>query len=286
MWWDKVKSIQDIYNLVEFEKQVQPEQDCLNVSEYIKWLNSGLEIIILKESKNKWKGSYQLLPKKEGTIIFAGFGRHPDYKGRGIGQILMNRLIATHPNSSLLCETRQDNKNMIRLLKSNGFEFVKDELKAYDHWTWWEYNHKSKDFPLFTRDSTFTDDTVCSVAIADCLMNDPRMDFASYLRAYCNQVPHAGYGGMFKQWLQDETMGPYNSWGNGGAMRVSSVYFLEASSLNNLYEVVRATCYPTHNHEDAVSGATAIVIAMYLSSINCHIEEIRSALSEDFEYDS
>lgn len=143
MWWDKVKSIQDIYNLVEFEKQVQPEQDCLNVSEYIKWLNSGLEIIILKESKNKWKGSYQLLPKKEGTIIFAGFGRHPDYKGRGIGQILMNRLIATHPNSSLLCETRQDNKNMIRLLKSNGFEFVKDELKAYDHWTWWEYNHKS-----------------------------------------------------------------------------------------------------------------------------------------------
>lgn len=146
-------------------------------------------------------------------------------------------------------------------------------------------NHKSKDFPLFTRDSTFTDDTVCSVAIADCLMNDPRMDFASYLRAYCNQVPHAGYGGMFKQWLQDETMGPYNSWGNGGAMRVSSVYFLEASSLNNLYEVVRATCYPTHNHEDAVSGATAIVIAMYLSSINCHIEEIRSALSEDFEYD-
>ena len=139
MWWDKVKTIQDVYTLVEFEKQVQPEQDRLTINEYISWINAGLKIIVLKEAQNKWKGSYQLLPEKEGKVIFAGFGRHPDYRGKGIGQILMNRLISAHPDCFLSCETRQDNKSMIRLLRANKFYFTKNELKGDNHWTWWEF---------------------------------------------------------------------------------------------------------------------------------------------------
>ena len=82
------------------------------------------------------------------------------------------------------------------------------------------HNHKSKDFPFFGQGCTFTDDTVCTIAVADCLMNDG--DFADFLRRYVRNHPNRGYGGMFREWA-GSNMGPYNSWGNGSAMRVSPV---------------------------------------------------------------
>jgi ADP-ribosylglycohydrolase len=82
-------------------------------------------------------------------------------------------------------------------------------------------NIKTKDFPLFAKRATFTDDTVCTVAIADCLLSAG--DFADHLRTWVRRYPQAGYGGMFLRWAFTDGMGPYGSWGNGSAMRVSPV---------------------------------------------------------------
>ena len=138
MLWDKVKSSEDLDQLIEFEKAVQPEKDCLTIDEYTSWIGAGLEITILRESSGDIIGSYQIIKGSEGDTLFAGFGRHPDYKGKGVGQNFMNRIITRPKIGALICETRHDNHNMIRLLKVNGFEFTNDEFKDDEHWTWWK----------------------------------------------------------------------------------------------------------------------------------------------------
>jgi ADP-ribosylglycohydrolase len=81
----------------------------------------------------------------------------------------------------------------------------------------YEHNNiKTKDFPLFAEGATFTDDTVCTVAIADGLLSGG--DFVDHLRTWVRRYPHAGYGGMFLRWAFADGMGPYGSWGNGSAM--------------------------------------------------------------------
>src|SRR5687768_15336078 len=84
--------------------------------------------------------------------------------------------------------------------------------------------HKSKDFPLIEESCFFTDDTVCTAAVADCLLNNG--DPAVYLRMWGRRYPNKGYGGLFATWLQRDDAPPYNSWGNGAAMRVSPAAYL------------------------------------------------------------
>ena len=86
----------------------------------------------------------------------------------------------------------------------------------YEH-----HNIKTKDFPLFGEGCQFTDDTVCTVAVADWLMNGG--DLSDVLGGYVLRYPNAGYGGMFRDWANQWDRKPYNSWGNGSAMRVSPV---------------------------------------------------------------
>ena len=88
---------------------------------------------------------------------------------------------------------------------------------------------KKKDFPLFGPAATFTDDTVCTVAIADALLSGG--DFARYLRAWVRRHPGRGYGGMFLRWANTPDMPAYGSWGNGAAMRVSPIAWLAADPL-------------------------------------------------------
>src|SRR5262245_15856650 len=80
-------------------------------------------------------------------------------------------------------------------------------------------NHRSKVFPLFGPRCSFTDDSVLTVALADAILNDG--DFAAAMRRYGGLYPDESYGGRFRQWLHDPTMGPYHSFGNGAAMRIS-----------------------------------------------------------------
>ena len=129
---------------------------------------------------------------------------------------------------------------------------------------------------------TFTDDTVCTVAVADCLMS--RGDFATYLRAWVSRYPNRGYGGMFRQWALSPDMPAYGSWGNGAAMRVSPIAWLAASEREAL-EQAAASAAVSHDHPDAIAGAQAIVLAMWLARQGLPPPEIGARIADRFGYD-
>jgi ADP-ribosylglycohydrolase len=141
---------------------------------------------------------------------------------------------------------------------------------------------KTKDFPLFGPDATFTDDTVCTVAIADSMMGD--RDFAGSLRSWVQAHPGRGYGGMFLQWALTPGMGPYGSWGNGAAMRVSAIAHLAGDETEAL-ELAARTAAVSHDHPDAVAGAQAVVLAMWLARRGRDPTTIRATIESRFAYD-
>lgn len=102
----------------------------------------------------------------------------------------------------------------------------------------WEKEYQEDGFSAVLTVSTFTDDTMLTVAVADCLLSGK--DYAAALREYGRCYPHAGYGGFFLRWLFDDRAGPYNSFGNGSAMRVSPVGFACASLEAVLAEAERS----------------------------------------------
>lgn len=139
---------------------------------------------------------------------------------------------------------------------------------------------KSKDFPFFGPGCRFTDDTVCTVAVADCLMNDG--DFAVYLRNYVGRYPHRGYGGMFRQWAFSD-MGPYNSWGNGSAMRVSPVAYV-ARDEAELLALAEKSSAVTHDHPRAIGGAQAVALTMWIAMAGTEPQTIRQEITQRFGY--
>lgn len=143
-------------------------------------------------------------------------------------------------------------------------------------------NIKSKKFELFSRRSAFTDDTVLTVAVADCILSGN--DYATTFREYGQRYPNAGYGSMFAQWLFSENMSPYNSFGNGSAMRVSPVGF----ALDNLEDVLneaKKSAEVTHNHPEGIKGAQAIAATILLSRQGADKKDLRSYISNTFGYD-
>lgn len=143
-------------------------------------------------------------------------------------------------------------------------------------------NVKTKDFgPLFQSGSFFTDDTVCTVAVADILLNGK--DPATVMRAWCRQHPDAGYGGNFKDWVYDADMGPYNSWGNGSAMRISPAALL-ADSREQMLENARRVTAITHNHPEGLKGALATVDAIYALRRGAAPAEVRSFIELEYDY--
>ena len=117
---------------------------------------------------------------------------------------------------------------------------------------------KTKDFPLFVAKSRFTDDTVLTVAVADCLLTGSSYTekFHEYTRAY----PDRGYGMGFWHWVKSGSRQPYNSWGNGSAMRVSPVAFA-FQRLEEVLKEARASAEVTHNHPEGIRGAQAAAAA-------------------------
>jgi ADP-ribosylglycohydrolase len=142
---------------------------------------------------------------------------------------------------------------------------------------------KTKDFPLFGLGTTFTDDTVCTVAIADCLMSGSR-DFAGYLRAYVRRHPRRGYGGMFRRWALSPDMPAYGSWGNGAAMRVSAIAYLAQDEAQAL-DLAAQSAAVSHDHPDAIAGAQAVVLAMWRTRVGTARAALRAAIEERFGYD-
>ena len=104
---------------------------------------------------------------------------------------------------------------------------------------------KSTEFPLFTSASRFTDDTVLTVAVADCLLHD--RDYAKTFKEYGQRYPDVGYGEMFGKWLRSSGSEPYDSYGNGSAMRVSPVA-LAFDTIDDVLCEAERSALPTHNH--------------------------------------
>lgn len=156
-----------------------------------------------------------------------------------------------------------------------------------------DMGNKSKNFPLFSDMSTFTDDSVMTAAVADALLdsieNGKLSDdsigvlVASSLKEWGHKYPDAGYGGMFDNWLRSDSILPYNSFGNGSAMRVSSVGWLY-DAIERTRAVARITAKVTHNHPEGIKGAEAIASAIFLARKRASKQEIKKYISENFGY--
>jgi len=140
---------------------------------------------------------------------------------------------------------------------------------------------KSLDFELFTPQSTPTDDTVLTIAVADCILHGK--EYAVTFREYGRRYPHAGYGGMFLSWLSSDSLEPYNSFGNGSAMRVSPVGFA-FSSLEMVLREAEKSAAVTHNHPEGIKGAKAIAASIFLAKSGQGKEQIREYVEESFGY--
>lgn len=145
-------------------------------------------------------------------------------------------------------------------------------------------NIKTTDFPLFTNESDYTDDTIMTVAVADWLLNGG--DLAKVMQRYGREYPYptGGYGGRFSGWLREKDPLPYNSWGNGSAMRVSAVGWM-FDSLEKTLEVAKETAIVTHNHPEGIKGAQATAAAIYLARTGKSKQDIKQYIETAFSYD-
>ena len=127
----------------------------------------------------------------------------------------------------------------------------------------WEFNPTNDyNFEWLSDQNGYTDDTICTVAVADALLNG--RDFGESIHDWCNRYPHpmGGYGGRFAQWVHSENPLPYNSFGNGSAMRVSPVahWF---DTRDEVLDAAAATAIPSHNHDEGIKGAQTVAMAIF-----------------------
>jgi ADP-ribosylglycohydrolase len=141
---------------------------------------------------------------------------------------------------------------------------------------------KSTDFPLFDPRCCFTDDTVLTVATAYAILNGSSYETA--YRDFGRRHPDAGYGGAFYEWLFSAEPRPYNSWGNGSAMRVTPVGLAFGSVEQVLREAERSAAV-THNHAEGIKGAKATALGVFMARSGASKEEIRNELVRRFGYD-
>lgn len=150
----------------------------------------------------------------------------------------------------------------------------------------YEWNNiKTKDFPLFSERGFFTDDTVMTIAVADGIMNGGTADnFVESMKRFGKLYPDSGYGARFGSWLFSDVSEPYNSWGNGSAMRVSPCGWMcktiEESEL--LAEISAAV---THNHPEGIKGAQATAATIFLARAGSSKESIKAYIEGEYGYD-
>ena len=148
-------------------------------------------------------------------------------------------------------------------------------------------NTKRKEFHLFTPKSKFTDDTVMTLAVARWLCDDKehcKETLVQRMQELGRRYPTAGYAGSFMRWLYNPEPQPYNSYGNGSAMRVSPVAFY-AHSLQEALGLAKISAEVTHNHSEGIKGAQAIASSIYLARHGATKREIKSYVEENFHYD-
>ena len=154
----------------------------------------------------------------------------------------------------------------------------------------WEFDPTNVyDFEWLSEENGFTDDTICTVAVADALLNE--RDFGESIHDWCNRYPDpmGGYGGRFAQWVQSENPQPYNSFGNGAAMRVSPVPHWY-DTLDEVLDAAAGTALPSHNHDEGIKGAQTVAMAIFKAlqfgqDAPEHIDEMLADCVEFSEYD-
>lgn len=152
--------------------------------------------------------------------------------------------------------------------------------------------NKTKDFEMFNDRVGFTDDSVMTIAVADALMrisndsedDDVRTAVIQSMQKWGRKYPQAGYGQRFFFWLGKKNSQPYGSWGNGSAMRVSSVGWLY-NSLEETRRYARLTAEVTHNHPEGIKGAEAVASAIFMARNGASKEEIKEYIVQGFDYD-
>lgn len=143
---------------------------------------------------------------------------------------------------------------------------------------------KSKAFEFFSERCFFTDDTVCTAAVADILIHD--LPPADTMRQWCVRHPDSGYGGFFRAWMRMETPEPYGSFGNGAAMRVSPAAFLHRDgALDDALAAADRVTEITHNHPEGLKGARAATQAIWLAFQGSEPSAIRQAMEDAYGYD-
>lgn len=171
---------------------------------------------------------------------------------------------------------------------------------------------KKDDFLLFTKYSRFTDDTVTTIAIMEACMEIIKNEFErnffgdfsrkikkklhlldeeqekleiieKYLRDYGKKYPDAGYGYGFMKWLNDENLGPYNSYGNGSAMRVSAIPWLY-NDMEEIKYMAKLSAMITHNHPEGIKGAVATACAIFFARMKKDKADIKDCIEKEFNY--
>ena len=143
-------------------------------------------------------------------------------------------------------------------------------------------NFKFESCQIFAEGSQFTDDTVLTLATADHFIFGD--SYADVYRQFGLNYPHAGYGASFRKWFLSSNSKPYNSWGNGSAMRVSPIGWV-ASDLDWALEQAKLSAEVTHNHPYAIKAAQAVVAAIFLARQKETKENIKKFISDRFNYD-
>jgi ADP-ribosylglycohydrolase len=144
-----------------------------------------------------------------------------------------------------------------------------------------------RQFPLFPEASTFTDDSVLTVAVADAILRSgagAAPDYRGFIHSYGRKWTGRGYGGMFRAWLASSDPKPYNSFGNGSAMRVSPVAWAYEDERTVLEQAAHSADV-THNHPEGVKGAQSVALAIFLARNGETKDAIRSRIEREFEYD-
>ena len=157
----------------------------------------------------------------------------------------------------------------------------------------WEF-HPTNDynFELFSDKNSFTDDTICTIAVADAILHNSN-DYGKYIHEWCRRYPNpmGGYGGSFAQWVRSDNPKPYGSYGNGSAMRVSPVAHWY-DNVDDVLDATAATALPSHNHPEGIKGAQTVALAIFKAlsyhkyqEAPLHIDEILHECVEFSGYD-
>ncbi len=149
-------------------------------------------------------------------------------------------------------------------------------------------NQKSKDFEIFSKYDTYTDDSIMTIAVGKALLESKKSGFKDleeqlliYMHEIGRKYPYCGYGGSFYRWIMEGKTEPYNSFGNGSGMRTSCCGWF-ADSLEQTLDLARQCAAVTHNHPEGIKGAQAISACIYLARTGHSKEEIRAYVNEHF----